>query len=79
MTQQESDAVINWIDTLPKPIRYFLVFGGCVGGIAMLLVGVVRFITPPEDAGVMYWLSNVGFVLIGPFLVWQAVKLFGRK
>ena len=78
MTQQESDAISGWIDTLPRPLRNFLILGGCVGGIAMLLFGAMRLVSPPEDAGFIRWLSGVGFVLFGPFLVWQAVKLFRR-
>ena len=78
MTQQESNTVSTWINKLPKSIRYFLVFGGCVGGIAMLIVGVMGLGTPPDDAGVIHWFSSVGFLLIGSFLGWQSVKLVGR-
>ena len=79
MEPKESGDDSKWIKTLPKPIRYFLVFGSFVGGIAMLLVGATRLITPPDDASVVHWLSGAGFVFMGPLLVWQAIILFGRK
>ena len=76
MTQQNSDAALSWFARLPRPVQYFLVFGAFVGGGALLLVGVMGLTSPPEDAGLMHWLSSIGFVaVLGPLVLWGAVRL----
>ncbi len=76
MTQQNSDAALSWFARVPTPVQYFLVFGAFVGGGALLLVGVMGLTSPPEDAGLMHWLSSIGFVaVLGPLVLWGAVRL----
>ena len=76
MTQHDSDATLGWIATLPKPVQYFLIFGGFMGGGALVLCGVMGLVSPPADASLLHWLSAIGFVaVLGPFLLWGAVRL----
>ena len=65
--------VVSAYGALAGPLE---VFGAFMGGGALLIVGVMGLTTPPEDAGLMHWLSSIGFVaVLGPLVLWGAVRL----
>lgn len=65
-----------WNETLPRPFRYFLLLGALGGGLAMVITGAERLVRPDPTPGLVYWLSAIGFMLIGLYLAWQGSKLF---